>query len=84
MNGALGDDRNGRSSTLRTVNEASARPSASERARRSSSAMTLALGPPRRTPVASKSFPVATRISSTATSVAMNDGEVAVTSSMSQ
>jgi hypothetical protein len=84
MNGAFGDERNGRSSTLRTVNGASARPSASARVRASSRATTLALGASRSTPLESKSFPVATFASPTATSAAVNDGDVAVTSSMSQ
>ncbi len=70
MNGALGDERYGFSSTERTVKVASPRPSASPRARASSSATALA----DTWPYASKSLPVATRSPSTATSLASNGG----------
>ncbi len=80
MNGALGDDRYGFSSTERTVKVALPRPSASERARISSRATALA----DTWPSASKSLPVATRSPSTATNFATNAGWVAVPRSMSQ
>ena len=74
MNGALGDDRYGFSSTERTVNRASASPSASDRARASSRATTV----PDTSPRSLKSLPVAMRVPSTATSVASKAGWVAV------
>ena len=80
MNGAFGCERYGLSSTLRTVKVAGARPVASERAVGSS----RATASPTRRPDESKSLPVATRRPSTATRVAVNDGDVAVVSSMSQ
>ena len=80
MNGACGRERYGFSSTERTRKSAPSRPSASERARASSSTTTLA--PAGRS--TSKSLPVATRAPSTATRSAVNDGAVAVVSSMSQ
>ena len=80
MNGAFGDERYGFSSTERTVNGTSARPSASPRARASSSATALADTLPR----SSKSLPVATLVPLTLTSLVVKLGAVAVTASMSQ
>jgi hypothetical protein len=80
MNGAFGVLRYGFCSTERTVNVRSPRSSASRRAVDSSMTVTLAPGTPR----SSKSFPLATRTPSTATSVAVNAGRVAASSSMSQ
>jgi hypothetical protein len=80
MKGGLGDERYGFSSTDRTVNGRSLSPSARARTRTSSSATDLAAT----MPLESKSFPVATLVPPTATSVAVNAGAVAESSSMSQ
>jgi len=80
MNGAFGDDRYGFVSTLRTDTVASRKPSASACALTSSSAATLSLG----LPSAPKSLPVATFVPSTATSRAVNAGDVAALRSIDQ
>ena len=80
MNGALGDERYGFSSTLRTAKSAGSSAVASARASASSSTTTPA---PTRPPE-SKSRPAATRAPSTVTRRAVNGGAVALSSSMSQ
>jgi hypothetical protein len=79
-NGAWGRERYGFSSTLRTAKSAWARPSARALARSSVTTTTSERG----VPLASKSLPVATRVPSRTTRSAVNDGAVAVVSSMSQ
>src|SRR5262245_37589924 len=80
MNGGLGDDLYGLSSTERIVNLASARPSASAVVLDSSRATT----PDATTPVQLTSLPSWTRVPSTATGAAVKGGAVADSNSMSQ
>ena len=80
MNGGLGDERYGLSSTERTLMVAFANRSTSDIATASVSTTTPSLALPK----LSKSFPVATRLPSTSSNAALNEGLVADTMSRPQ
>ena len=80
INGGLGEDRYGLSSTLRTVSATPSRPVTNAFARASVSTRTSCFG----IPLWSKSFPVARRAPSTAMSFAANTGWVFAVASISK